>query len=76
MGIIKPFMGGGFPWNEVTTCTKCGRWADSKSGLCEGHKKGWTTRKIISNERKERNAMVRAMKVMVNDNRRKLGKVE
>lgn len=57
MGLIKPFMGGGFPWHEVTTCKKCGRWAEAKSGLCSGHKEGLTTRQIIAKEKKAQKAM-------------------
>ena len=30
MGIIKSFMGGGFPWDEVNIYKKCNEWINLK----------------------------------------------
>ena len=46
MGIIKPFMGGGFPWDEVDMCD-CGEWISSNVKQCNyckyniGHVRLW-----------------------------------
>lgn len=54
--MFGPFMGGGFPWDQVTLCKKCGRWAD-ESKLCDGHKKGWSMKKIKAEDKKKQKQM-------------------